>query len=223
MLQHINYVYTDIDYLAFTIWRSLFSCLVKSHSGSCQRRGNGFFSFFDTYLQIIIYKSYPVVNIKFLYKVDNFSNRCKFLFLQESCVWETFFALIENLLYQVFLKLSRIFSSLLQGEIGILSGLCGFTTLRNMQHFMHATWSYRMVWNAESRCHDWPFMKVHKTLYKPCSIKKATNAVTSAFVAFLYVSKLALKWPLKVRHGYFRQLVGHAFDIVSGSCLLVLP
>ena len=41
-----------------------------------------------------------------------------------------FFALIENLLYQGFLKLSRIFLSLLQGKIEIPSGLCEFTTLK---------------------------------------------------------------------------------------------
>ena len=66
--------------LTLTIWRSLcslFSFLVKSHSGSGQRRGNGFFSFFDAYLQVIIYKFHSIVNIKFLYKVCNFSNRCK--------------------------------------------------------------------------------------------------------------------------------------------------
>ena len=119
--------------LTLTIWRSLcslFSCLVKSHSGSGQRRGNGFFSFFDTYLQIIIYKSYPVVNIKFLYKVDNFSNRCKFLFFAGKLCLRDLFHTSKNPIISKFLKLSRIFLSLLQGKIEIPSGLCEFTTLK---------------------------------------------------------------------------------------------
>ena len=83
--------------LTITIWRSLFGVrylvvsVEKGHSVSGQRLGNGFFTFFDAYLQVIIYKFHSIVNIKFLYKVCNFSNRCKFLFLRESCVWETFF------------------------------------------------------------------------------------------------------------------------------------
>ena len=76
----------------FTIWRSLFSCLVeKGHSVSGQRLGNGFFTFFDAYLQVIIYKFYSVVNIKFLYKVCNFSNRYKFpIFARKLCLRDLF-------------------------------------------------------------------------------------------------------------------------------------
>ena len=96
----------DVHYLTFAIWRSLFSFLVKSHSTVRPKtHGNGFFSFFDAYLQVIIYKFHSIVNIKFLYKVCNFSNRCKFLFLRESYVWETFFCTDRKPIISRFLKL----------------------------------------------------------------------------------------------------------------------
>jgi len=70
-------------------------------------------------------------------------------------------------------------------HIGVPSDLCGFTTLRNIRDFMQSEEQTKQVKILlHQRLHH-----LYKKLYKQSSIKKATNAVKSTFVAFLYVAK----------------------------------
>lgn len=110
---------------------------------SGQRLGNGFFTFFDAYLQVIIYKFHSIVNIKFLYKVCNFSNKCKSpFFAGKFCLGDLFCTdrkpiisgffktfshifIFTKVKFSTFARKSRNITFLLHGEIEILEDLWG--------------------------------------------------------------------------------------------------
>lgn len=68
------------------------------------------------------------------------------------------------------------FANSLEFPVGIASEKCGCKSLKSMQHFMHESGSYKIPQNAENHCCDGIFIRMHKIMYKQCSILKATNA-----------------------------------------------